>query len=134
MPTDAHPDGLRCPSCRSTNVVCHGRPHGHECQDCGYDGTTPDPLAQALALLRSHADVCSRYGESGRLRAEADRIEALAGVAAEPEGTKPRTDVRCGCCRMALTAQGSDWCASCVAAAYDRGVAAEPNKEHGDGR
>lgn len=80
MADDAHPDGLRCPSCRSTNVVCHGRPHGHECNDCGYDGTTPDPLAQALAVLRSHSDVCSRHGESARLRAEADRIEALAAT------------------------------------------------------
>jgi hypothetical protein len=36
---EPHPDGLRCPRCGSTDVVCHGRPHGHECSSCGHDGT-----------------------------------------------------------------------------------------------
>lgn len=65
-PPPAHPDGLRCPRCGSTDVVCHGRPHGHECRSCGHDGRTQTTFTQAEARLlsRSYDDL---YAASKRL-------------------------------------------------------------------
>jgi hypothetical protein len=88
-----HPDGLRCPRCRSTNVVCHGRPHGHGCRDCGYDGTTQPDLAPAARReiaegLRSEAEIAARPGQFDRLNALADRLcpESPASPLPHPEG------------------------------------------------
>jgi len=54
-----HPDGLRCPRCGSTNVVCHGRPRGHECLACGFDGTTAQGRCPELVTVRGLQVRCS---------------------------------------------------------------------------
>lgn len=47
---------LRCPLCGSHDVECLGRPRGHICHTCGYDGRSKLSTAQVIASAEASRD------------------------------------------------------------------------------